>query len=94
MSDLQVARTKMLHLCLESHEQPGRLNLPRLPEGAGDVAFGAAVVLDRWANVPSTDAVGCHVVALSRYDMDDDAGSWWGKGDRVEIECAVEAGAG
>ena len=51
-------------------------------------------MLDRWANVPSTDAVGCHVVALSRYDMDDDAGSWWGKGDRVEIECAVEAGAG
>ena len=32
MSDLQVARTKMLHLRLESHEQPGRLNLPRLPD--------------------------------------------------------------
>ena len=32
MSDLQVARTKMLHSCLESHEQPGRLNLPRLPD--------------------------------------------------------------
>ena len=32
LSAVQVARTKMLHyLCLKSHEQPGRLNLPRLP---------------------------------------------------------------
>ena len=31
MSDLQVAHTKMLHFCLESHEQPDRLNLLRLP---------------------------------------------------------------
>lgn len=45
MSDLQVPRTKMWHLCLESHEQPGRLNLPRLPaapiirEGGVDITL-------------------------------------------------------
>ena len=63
-------------------------------EGAGDVAFVAAVVLDGWVGMPSIDAVGCHVVALSRCDMDNDVGSWWGKEALVEIECAVEAGAG
>ena len=37
----------------------------------------AAVVLDGWADVPSTDALGCHVLALDRCDMDDDdAGTW------------------
>ena len=54
----------------------------------------AAVVLDGWADVPSIDAVGCHVRALGRSDMDDDAGSWRGKGALVEIECAVEASVG
>ena len=57
-------------------------------KGAGDAAFLATVVLDEWADVPSVDAVGCHVLALSRCDMDDDAGTWWGKGALVEIECA------
>ena len=50
----------------------------------------AAVVLDGWADVPSVNAMGCHVRALGRSDMDDDAGTWWGKGALVEIECAVE----
>ena len=35
----------------------------------------AAVVLDGWADVPSVDAVGFHVRALGRSDMDDDAGT-------------------
>ena len=51
----------------------------------------AAVVLDGWADVPSVNAVGCYVLVLGRCDMDDDAGTWWGKGALVEIECAVEA---
>ena len=54
----------------------------------------AAVVLDGWADVPSVNAVGCYVLVLGRCDMDDDAGTWWGKGALVEIECAVEASIG
>ena len=63
-------------------------------EGCGDVAFVAAVVLDGWADVPSVNAVGFHVRALGRSDMDNDVGTWWGKGALVEIEGAVEASLG
>jgi hypothetical protein len=49
----------------------------------------AAVVLNEWADVPSVDAMGCHVLVLSRFDMDDDAGTWQGKGALAEIECAM-----
>ena len=48
MSAVQVACTKMLHLCLESHKQPGRLNLPRLP--GGSVIF--------WFAIPFSDVAG------------------------------------
>jgi hypothetical protein len=58
-------------------------------EGAGDVAFMAVVVLDGWADSPSVDAVGSHVRTLGWSDIDDDVGTWWGKGALVEIEGAV-----
>ena len=54
----------------------------------------AALVLDGWADVPSVDAVGCHVLALSRCDMDDNAGAWRGKGALALIEFAIEASVG
>ena len=52
-------------------------------ESAGDVAFVAVVVLDEWADVPSINAVGSHVRTLGWSDMDDDAGTWWGRGALV-----------
>ena len=59
-------------------------------EGAGDVAFFVAlVVLNGWADVPSVDAMGSHIRTLGWSDMDDNAGTWWGKGALVEIEGAV-----
>ena len=39
----------------------------------------AAVALDGRTDIPSVDAVGWHVLTLGRCDMDDDAGTWWGK---------------
>ena len=45
-------------------------------EGAGDVAFVAAVVIDGWADIPSVDAVGSHVWTLGWSDIDDNAGTW------------------
>ena len=63
-------------------------------EGAGDVAFVAAVVLNGWADVPSVNAVGSHFRTLGWSDMDDDAGTWWDKGALVEIKGAVQASVG
>ena len=45
MSAVQVVCTKMLHLSLESHEKPGRLNLPRLP-----AALRTAWISPIWVN--------------------------------------------
>ena len=44
-------------------------------EGAGDVAFVAAVVLDGWADVPAVDIVGSQVRALGWSNIDNDAGT-------------------
>ena len=58
-------------------------------EGAGDIALVAAVVLDGWSDVPAVNAVESHVRTLGWSEMNDDAGTWWGKGALVEVEGAV-----
>ena len=58
-------------------------------EGAGYIAFVAAVVFDGWADVPAIDAAGSHVRTLGWGDMNDNASTWWGKGTLVEIEISV-----
>ena len=58
-------------------------------EGAGDIALVAAVVLDGWSDVPAINAVESHVRMLGWSDMDDDAGTWWGKEALVEVEGAI-----
>ena len=63
-------------------------------EGAGDIALVAALVFDRWADVPAVDAVGSHVRKLGWDDVNDDASTWWGQGTLVEIEISVQTSVG
>ena len=81
----------------------GKRNLVREPiddkgisdaESTGYVTLGAPVVLDRWTDVPSVNAMGCHAGSLVWGDMDNDASARWGQGTRVKIVVAVEAGIG
>ena len=61
-------------------------------EGAGDVAFAAAVVFGGGADIPSINAVRCHVGALVGCNVNDDAGAGRSEGALVEIVVAVETG--
>jgi hypothetical protein len=54
----------------------------------------AALVFDRWADVPAVDAVGSHVRKLGWDDVNDDASTWWGQGTLVEIEISVQTSVG
>ncbi len=63
-------------------------------KSAGDVAFVAAVVFGGGTNVPSINAVGCHVALLAGGDVDDNPSAGRCKWTLVEVKVAVEAGMG
>jgi hypothetical protein len=58
------------------------------------IAFVASIVLKRRANIPSVDAVGCHVRSLLRSDVDDDFCTGRSEWALVEVVVAIQASAG
>jgi hypothetical protein len=62
--------------------------------GTWDVALVASVVVFRWANVPTVDAMRGHVGSLVWCDVCDHTRAGRRKWRLVEIEVAIEAGIG
>ena len=63
-------------------------------ECAWYVAFVAPIMLKRRADVPSVDAMGCHVCSLIWSDVDDDFCAGRSEWALVEIAVAIQASAG
>jgi hypothetical protein len=62
--------------------------------GAGNVALVAAVVFGERTDIPSINAMRCHVGALAGCDMNDNACAGRSEGALVEVIDAIETGVG
>jgi hypothetical protein len=63
-------------------------------KGAWNVTFMATVIFRGRTNIPTVNAVGCHVVALVRRDMDNDACTCRCQGALVEVKNPMDACVG